>query len=118
MDTMTKKWLSQTANPPLIPEFYTLTKSHKVHPVGRPIISGCEGPTEHISSFVESLLEPIAKLQDSYVKDTKDFINFIENTIVPENIILVSMDVNSLCTNIQQEEGITTVCNAYERFHI
>ena len=117
IDTMTKKWLSQTANPPRIPEFYTLTKIHKVHPVGRPIISGCEGPTERISSFVDSLLQPIAKLQDSYLKDTTDFINFIENTIVPENIILVSMDVTSLYTNIPQEEGITTVCNAYERFH-
>ena len=52
IDTMTNKWLSQTANPPRIPEFYTLTKIHKVHPVGRPIISGCEGPTERISSFV------------------------------------------------------------------
>ena len=31
----------------------------------------------------------------------------------------VSMDVTSLCIiiNIPQEEGITTVCNAYERFH-
>ena len=117
IDTMTKKWLSQTANPPRIPEFYTLTKIHKVHPVGRPIISGCEGPTERISSFVDSLLQPIAKLQDSYLKDTTDFINFIEKTIVPERIILVSMDVTSLYTNIPQEEGITTVCNAYERFH-
>lgn len=44
IDTMTKKWLSQTANPPRIPEFYTLTKIHKVHPVGRPIISGCKRP--------------------------------------------------------------------------
>ena len=68
-----------------------------------------------ISSFVDSLLQPIAKLQDSYLKDTTDFINFIENTIVPENIILVSVDVTSLYTNIPQEEDITTVCNAYKR---
>ena len=27
------------------------------------------------------------------------------------------MDVTSLYKNIPQEEGITTVCNAYERFH-
>jgi len=27
------------------------------------------------------------------------------------------MDFTSLYTNIPQEEGITTVCNAYERFH-
>jgi len=117
IDEMTKKWLSQTANPPRIPQFYTLTKIHKANPVGRPIISGCEGPTERISSFVDSLLQPIAKLQNSYLKDTTDFINFLESTEVPENTILVSMDVTSLYTNIPQEEGIATVCNAYERFH-
>ena len=31
--------------------------------------------------------------------------------------MLVSMDVTSLYTNIPQEEGITTVCNAYETFY-
>ena len=117
IDTMTRKWLSQTANPPRIPEFYTLTKIHKANPVGRHIISGCGGPTERISSFVDSLLQPIAKQQTSYLKDTTDFINFIGNTKVTENAILVSMDVTSLYTNIPQEEGITTVCNTYERFH-
>ena len=117
IDAMTKKWLSQTPNPPRIPEFYTLTKIHKANSVGRPIILGCEGPTERISSFVDSLLQPIAKQQTSYLKDTTDFINFLEKTKVEENTILVSMDVTSLYTNIPQEEGITTVCNAYENFH-
>ena len=46
IDDMTKKWLSLTPNPPQIPVFYTLTKIHKPNPVGRRIISGCEGPTE------------------------------------------------------------------------
>ena len=115
IDDMTKKWLSP--NPPRIPIFYTLTKIHKPKPVGRPIISGCEGPTEKISSFVDSLLQPISRQHKSYLKDTTDFINFIEETKVSENTILVSMDVTSLYTNIPQEEGITTVCNAYETFH-
>ena len=117
IDDMTKKWLSQTPNQPRIPIFYTLTKIHKPKPVGRPIISGCEGPTEKISSFVDSLLQPISRQHKSYLKDTTDFINFIEETKVSENTILVSMDVTSLYTNIPQEEGITTVCNAYETFH-
>ena len=117
IDTMTRKWLSQTTNAPRIPEFYTLTKIHKAKPVGRPIILGCGGPTERISSFVDSLLQPIAKQQTSYLKDTTDFINFLENTKITENAILVSMDVTSLYKNIPQEEGITTVCNAYKRFH-
>ena len=96
IDNMTKKWLSQTPNPPRIPEFYTLTKIHKPTITGRPIISGCDGPTEKISSFVDTLLQPISKSQESYLKDTTDFINFIERTSVNKQAFLVSMDVTSL----------------------
>ena len=56
IDDMTNQWLCQTPNPPRIPVFYTLTKIHKPSPVGRPIISGCDGPTERLSSFVDRLL--------------------------------------------------------------
>ena len=117
IDAMTEKWLSLTENLPHIPVFYTLTKIHKPNPVGRPIISGCEGPTERISSFVDYHLQPIAKTQQLYLKDTTDFINFIEKTKVEENTVLVPMDVTSQNTNIPQEEGILTVCNAYEIFY-
>lgn len=117
IDAKTKEWLSQTPNPPRIPVFYTLTKIHKPTLTGRPIISGCEGPTERISSFIDHILQPIAKAQKSYLKDTTDFINFIERTKVQQNTILVSMDVTSLYTNIPQEEGINTVCIAYEDFY-
>ena len=114
---MTKKWLCQTPNPPRIPEFYTLTKIHKPSPVGRPIVSGCDGPTEKLSSLVDKLLQPIAQQQKSYLKDTTDFVNFIENTKVPADVILVSMDVTSLYTNIPREEGIDTACRAYKIFY-
>ena len=77
MDGMTKKWLSQTSCPPRIPEFYTLTKIRKLTLTGRSIIFGCDGPTERISSFVGTILQPISKSQRS-----TDFINFIESTKV------------------------------------
>ena len=117
IDDMTKKWLCLTPNPPRGPVFYTLTKIHKPTPVGRPIISGCDGPTERLSSFVDRLLQPIAQKQKSYLKDTTDFINLIETTRVPKNAILVSMDVTSLYTNIPQEEGVETVCKTYDSFY-
>ena len=117
IDDIPKRWLSQTPNPPRIPIFYTLTKIHKPLPVGRPIISGCEGPTERISSFVDHLLQPIAQKQKPYLKDTTDFINSIEKTEVSQNAILVSMDVTSLFTNICEDEGITIVCKAYDKYH-
>lgn len=70
IDKMTKKWLGQTPTPPHIPIFYTLTKLHKPTPIWRPIISGCDGPTEKLSFFVDKILHPIlAQQQKSYLKD-------------------------------------------------
>ncbi|XP_067017350.1 uncharacterized protein [Acropora muricata] len=118
IDDMTKtEWLCLTPNPPRVPVFYTLTKIHKPTPVGRPIIYGCDGPTERLSSFVDRLLQPIAQKQKSYLKDAIDFINLIETTRVPKNAILVSMDGTSLYTNIPQEEGVETVCKTYDSFY-
>ena len=114
---MTRK--SQTPNPPRIPEFYTLTSLTKIHKptiTGRPIIFGCDGPTERISSFVDTLQQPISKIQKSYLQDTTDFIDSIENTEVKKRTFLALMDVTSLYTNIPQNEGIEIVCKAYEHF--
>ena len=117
IDDMTAKWLSLNPNPPQIPVFYTLTtKIRKPTPVGRPIISGCDGPTERISAFVDHLIQPIAQKQASYLKDTTDFLNFIEKTKLPKSTILASMDVTSLYTKIPQEKGITAVSEAYKEF--
>ena len=46
----------------------------------------------------------MAQQQKSNLKDTTHIINFLKKTKVPENTILVSMDVMSLCTNIPQDE--------------
>ena len=95
---MTAKWFNQTPDPPRIPVFYTLTKIHKPTLVERPIISGCDGLTERLterlSSFpsgVDKVLQPIAQIQESYLKDTTHFIRFIESTRVPKNPSLVSI---------------------------
>ena len=55
--------------------------------------------------------------QKSYLKDTAYFTNFIEKTKVSQDTFLVSMDVTNLYTNISQEDGITKVRKAYEKFH-
>ena len=85
---MTVKWFNQTPNTPRIPVFYTLAKPHKPTLVGQPIISGCDGPTECVSSFVDKRLQPIAQIQDSYLKDMTHFIKCIESTRVPRNAFL------------------------------
>ena len=102
----------------LLHDFEQFTRRiHKPTPVGRPIILGCDGPTEKVSCFVDKILQPIAQQQKSYLEDTTDFVNFIEKTKLPKGVILTSMDVTSLYTNIPQEEGINIVCTAYETFY-
>ena len=44
--------------------------TNKLQLVGLYIISGCERPTEKLSSFFDKLLQPIAQQQKSYLKDT------------------------------------------------
>jgi len=47
-----------------------------------------------------------------------DFTNFIEKTKLPKGVILVSVDVMSLYTNILQEEGIFNIVRtAYETLY-
>ena len=59
----TFKWLNNVSNPPRMPEIYTLLKIHKPKLAGRPIVSRNGGPTERMSSFIDSLLQPVAKKQ-------------------------------------------------------
>ena len=71
VDAMTKKWLSRAPSPSSVPVFtYSLTKIHKPVLTGRPIISGFDGPTERISSFLDHILQPVDKAQKSYLKGT------------------------------------------------
>ena len=40
----------------------------------------------------------------------------MENTEIPNNLILATLDVSSLYTNIPQEEGIDIVCCYYDHY--
>ena len=54
--------------------FYLLPKIHKKGCPGRPVISGCNTPTEKISRFVDHHLRHLVPEINSYIKDTNDFI--------------------------------------------
>lgn len=91
------------------PKFYLQPKIHKKGNPGRPVISSINCHTERISEFVDHHLQPRVKELPSYVQDTTDFINKTKDLHIPENSILVTMDVSSLYTNIPNKEGIEAV---------
>jgi hypothetical protein len=103
-------------------KFYELFKVHKEHEAGttppeRPIISGSGSVTENISLFVDHHIKELANKHPSFLQDTPDFLRSLEELnkeLIPDNAILVTIDVSGLYTNIQQEEGLEAVKEALE----
>jgi hypothetical protein len=91
--------------------FYLLPKIHKKNIPGRPIVSATGCPTEKLSQLIDQILNPLVVKTSSYLRDTTDFINKISNITFHEddNIILATMDVTSLYTNIPGHLGLRCV---------
>ena len=90
-------------------QLYLLPKIHKNKnpPPGRPIISGMGSPTEKISQLVDHFLNPPNSELPSFVKDTTHFLQLLEGLgDLPDDTLLVTLDVTSLYTNIPNDEGI------------
>ncbi len=92
-------------------QLYFLSKIHKNLVAYRPIVSESSGPTEAIYQYVDHLLKPIAFLQNSYIRDSGEFVNILEKTRFARDAILVTIDATSLYTNIPQDEAIKTCTN-------
>ena len=105
IDEKTKKYLVQTNVKS--GRFYVLLKIHKKGNPGRPIVSSNSHPTERISQFVDYYINPLVSTLDSHIKDTTDFLNKLSNLgNLPNNAILVTLDVSSLYTNIPHNQEL------------
>uniref|UniRef100_A0A803TWT5 Reverse transcriptase domain-containing protein n=1 Tax=Anolis carolinensis TaxID=28377 RepID=A0A803TWT5_ANOCA len=96
---------------PRIPVFYVLPKIHKgiFPPPGRPIVSGTSSILEPLAQFLDHHLQPFVPLSQSYIKDTKHFINIIETLSIPPQAVLMTSDITSLYTNIPLDEARTVL---------
>ena len=116
IDKATKEFLLLLKNT-RTPLFYGLPKICKPGCPLRPIVSGCDGPTDHISAYVTHFIQPIASNLLSYIKDTNYFLNLIEKLPpLPPNALLIRADVTSLYTNSVHEEGIAAVIHFLEEY--
>lgn len=105
------KYLSPTENKDIkTAELYLLNKIHSDPPTkARPIISANNCPVERISEFVDFFLQPFVIKQHTYIKDTSDFIRKVEQIHVPAGALIITLDYESMYTNIVHEEAITAV---------
>ena len=51
--------------------------------------------------FLDYFLKPIVKKQSTYIKDTKELMNKVEQVIVSESSLLITYDITSLYTNLR-----------------
>ena len=104
---------------PVPGRFYCTFKVHKEHkhgetPPPRGIVS-CSGTlSENIALYVENMIKDNGKTHSTYIEDTPDFLRYIldlnKNTGgLPENAMLVVLDVVGLYDNIPPEEGVECV---------
>ena len=105
--------------PTKTPTLYLLPKIHKAGNPVRPIISGCDDPTVRLSKFADHFLKPLVSNIPSFVKDSTDFLRriFKLNHNLPTDIILLTIDVRSLYTNILHDEGIDASIEYLQRFN-
>ena len=98
IDTTTIEFLLPPRNT-RTPLFYGLPKLQKANCPLRPIISGCDGPTDRLSSYITHFIQPLFKNFSLHVKETKHFLNLIEKLPpLPTNAPLVMANITPLYT--------------------
>lgn len=85
---------------------YFLPKVHKVPLKLRPIVSCSGGPTAGASHYLNSLLQTHARAAGSYVENSIEVVNHLRDLRVPRDALLVSLDIESLYTNISHRSAI------------
>ena len=85
---------------------YFLPKVHKTPLKLRPIVSATNGPTEKASEYIDKQLQPYMTQVKSYFKNSEELIEILKTLKIPRHSLLVTLDIESLHTNITHEQAI------------
>ena len=92
----------------VISRFYGLPKTHVVSVPLRPIVSFINLPTYNLSNFLSLILSSL--LVNRYnVRNSKEFVDYIQNFTISKNEILVFFDVVSLFTSVPVDKALGVV---------
>jgi len=90
------------------PKFHMLMKIHKNPVKGRPIVGATKWITTNLSVFLDQRLQQLLPRYPAILKDSRDLINRWQDIHLQDDLDwLVSLDVESLYTNIIVEDVLT-----------
>ena len=108
-DVLTKqemRFLQKNLQRPGVPLFYILPKLHKNPVVGRPIVAGHSWVTVGCSKLLTSYFKKLLPKFPNILKDSTTLIKILETTTFSDDVVLCTLDVISLYTNIPVEHAI------------
>jgi hypothetical protein len=94
-----------------LPHLYGLLKIHKKSIPLRPIVSSIGSPCCALAGFLQNIFNPWAGHTESFVRNSKRFIEIPEKFKVQGSNILVSVDVVSLFTAVPIDEALQVIQN-------
>ena len=90
----------------LPPKLYGLPKIHKPDVPLRPIVSSIGSPTYQLSKHITELIAPLTGQTDSFVQNSKHFVEMLSEVCLQPEEVMVSFDVKSLFTNVPVSEAL------------
>ena len=111
------KYLSEKPRHSCIPRFYGIPKIHKKYthlPPLRPIVSQTLSILSPSAQFIDHVLQPLACSYPDYLHNSTALSLTLQDLHVPDNALLVSIDVESLYPSIPQSQCLHTI---YQEMH-
>lgn len=85
------------------PKIYGLRKTHKEKFALRPVVSCIGAPSYKLAGFLHRTLSPWTSTIKWNVKNSIELVEELKKVAVPDNHVLISLDVTSLFTNIPKD---------------
>ena len=113
------KCLITTPNKIRTPRFYGIPKIHKqfTHlPPLRPIVSQSASPLSASAKFIDHVLQPLALQYPDHLHNSTALSLLLEDLHIPDEAILVAIDVSSLYPSIPQTECLNIIHNELHKY--
>ena len=77
-------------------------------------ICDCDSESYKVAEYIDHFLQEISQKHPSYIKDTYDFLSKLSTAKVQPHTLLITLYVESMNTNIDNEQGLEAVRNIFQ----